>query len=215
MALVAFSALNISSMCHPSEEGKAAEASVRRAAEERPEAEPLADANGAGSLYEGEEAPSGHAAPPSMTAEELAAARAAAPPPVQGGNFKELTWKLLEDVTFKDVYLESLESYYWKPTFGPTVKAAAGKPYFITGYVIPVDIDENFYVLSRYPFANCFFCGGAGPESVVDLRFKGNKPARPYQTDERRTFAGTLRLNADDIYQMNYILDGAVEYRRP
>jgi hypothetical protein len=215
MALVAFSALNISSMCHPSEEGKAAETSVRRAAEERPEAEPLADANGAGSLYEGEEAPSGHAAPPSMTAEELAAARAAAPPPVQGGNFKELTWKLLEDVTFKDVYLESLESYYWKPTFGPTVKAAAGKPYFITGYVIPVDIDENFYVLSRYPFANCFFCGGAGPESVVDLRFKGNKPARPYQTDERLTFAGTLRLNADDIYQMNYILDGAVEYRRP
>jgi hypothetical protein len=215
MALVAFSALNISSMCHPSEEGKAAEASVRRAAEERPEAESLAEANGAGSLYEGEEAPSGHAAPPSMTAEELAAARAAAPPPVQGGNFKELTWKLLEDVTFKDVYLESLESYYWKPTFGPTVKAAAGKPYFITGYVIPVDIDENFYVLSRYPFANCFFCGGAGPESVVDLRFKGNKPARPYQTDERLTFAGTLRLNADDIYQMNYILDGAVEYRRP
>jgi hypothetical protein len=215
MALVAFSALNISSMCHPSEEGKAAETSVRRAAEERPEAEPLAEANGAGSLYEGEEAPSGHAAPPSMTAEELAAARAAAPPPVQGGNFKELTWKLLEDVTFKDVYLESLESYYWKPTFGPTVKAAAGKPYFITGYVIPVDIDENFYVLSRYPFANCFFCGGAGPESVVDLRFKGNKPARPYQTDERLTFAGTLRLNADDIYQMNYILDGAVEYRRP
>jgi hypothetical protein len=215
MALVAFSALNISSMCHPSDEGKAAETSVRRAAEERPEAEPLAEANGAGSLYEGEEAPSGHAAPPSMTAEELAAARAAAPPPVQGGNFKELTWKLLEDVTFKDVYLESLESYYWKPTFGPTVKAAAGKPYFITGYVIPVDIDENFYVLSRYPFANCFFCGGAGPESVVDLRFKGNKPARPYQTDERLTFAGTLRLNADDIYQMNYILDGAVEYRRP
>jgi hypothetical protein len=215
MALVAFSALNISSMCHPSEEGKAAETSVRRAAEERPEAESLAEANGAGSLYEGEEAPSGHAAPPSMTAEELAAARAAAPPPVQGGNFKELTWKLLEDVTFKDVYLESLESYYWKPTFGPTVKAAAGKPYFITGYVIPVDIDENFYVLSRYPFANCFFCGGAGPESVVDLRFKGNKPARPYQTDERLTFAGTLRLNADDIYQMNYILDGAVEYRRP
>jgi hypothetical protein len=202
-------------MCHPSEEGKAAETSVRRAAEERPEAEPLAEANGAGSLYEGEEAPSGHAAPPSMTAEELAAARAAAPPPVQGGNFKELTWKLLEDVTFKDVYLESLESYYWKPTFGPTVKAAAGKPYFITGYVIPVDIDENFYVLSRDPFANCVFCGGAGPESVVDLRFKGNKPVRPYQTDERLTFAGTLRLNADDIYQMNYVLDGAVEYRKP
>ncbi len=216
MALVAFSALNLSSMCHPSEAGKAAEESVRRAAEERPEEDPAyADANGAGAIYEGEEAPSGHAAPPRMTDEELAAARAAAPPPVQGGSYKELTWQLLENVTFKDVYLESLDSYYWKPTFGPHVKAAAGKPFYITGYVIPVDIDENFYVLSRYPFANCFFCGGAGPESVVDLRFKGNKPVRPYQTDERLTFAGTLRLNADDIYQMNYILDGAVEYRKP
>jgi hypothetical protein len=26
------------------------------------------------------------------------------------------------------------------------------------------------------------------------------------------TFKGKLRLNADDIYQMNYILDGAMEY---
>ena len=76
---------------------------------------------------------------------------------------------------------------------------------------IPVDVDEDFYVLSRYPFANCFFCGGAGPESVIDLRFPG-KSERAYQTDERLTFRGKLRLNADDVYQMNYILDGAIEY---
>jgi hypothetical protein len=46
---------------------------------------------------------------------------------------------------------------------------------------------------------------------VVDLRFPG-KSKRVYQTDERLTFKGTFRLNADDVYQMNYILDGAVEY---
>ena len=123
----------------------------------------------------------------------------------------ELTWRTLEDVVFTDVYMESLESFYWKPTFGPDVEAASGKEVFITGYIIPVDLDEDFYVLSRYPYANCFFCGGAGPESVVDLRFDGGS-TRVYQTDERLTFSGTLRLNADDIYQMNYILDGAVEY---
>jgi hypothetical protein len=122
----------------------------------------------------------------------------------------ELTWKTLADVEFKDVYLQELDAYYWKPTFGPSVKALEGKEVFITGYLIPVDYEENFYVLSRYPFANCFFCGGAGPESVIDLRFRGEH--RVYKTDERLTFKGVFKLNSTDIYQMNYILEGAVEY---
>ncbi len=135
---------------------------------------------------------------------EVSAAPAAA-------DYRELTWAELADVDFKDVYLEELDSYYWKPVFGDQVLAAEGKDVYITGYVIPVDLDEDFYVLSRYPFANCFFCGGAGPESVVDLRFK-DSDHRTYQTDERLTFHGNLRLNADDVYQMNYILDGAEEH---
>jgi len=126
-------------------------------------------------------------------------------------DYKELTWAELADVDFKDVYLEELDSYYWKPVFGPQVLAAEGQDVYITGYVIPVDLDEDFYVLSRYPFANCFFCGGAGPESVIDLRF-ADADHRTYQTDERLTFHGNVRLNADDVYQMNYILEGAEEH---
>ena len=125
-------------------------------------------------------------------------------------NFEKLTWEDLTDVDFKDVYVEELDAYYWKPIFGPSVKNLEGKKFYITGYVIPVDIDEDFYVLSRYPFANCFFCGGAGPETVVDLQFS-NDP-REYATDERLTFAGELKLNADDVYQMNYIIIGAHEF---
>jgi hypothetical protein len=126
-------------------------------------------------------------------------------------NFEKLTWEDLTDVDFKDVYVEELDAYYWKPIFGPSVKNLEGKKFYITGYVIPVDIDEDFYVLSRYPFANCFFCGGAGPETVVDLQFSGHSP-REYATDERLTFAGELKLNADDVYQMNYIIVGAHEF---
>jgi hypothetical protein len=127
--------------------------------------------------------------------------------------FEELTWEDLTDVEFKDVYVEELDAYYWKPIFGPSVENLEGKKFHITGYVIPVDIDEDFYVLSRYPFANCFFCGGAGPETVVDLQFTGHSP-REYATDERLTFAGELKLNSDDVYQMNYIIVGAHEYTR-
>ena len=125
--------------------------------------------------------------------------------------YSELTWQRLSDVEFRDIFLEELQAYYWKPTFGADVLSAEGSDFYITGYVIPVDTDEDFYVLSRYPFANCFFCGGAGPETVVDLQFP-NKAPREYVTDERLTFAGTLKLNADDIYQMNYIIKDAIEY---
>jgi hypothetical protein len=128
-----------------------------------------------------------------------------------GEGIVELTWQTLTDVTFKEMYVQDIDSYYWKPTFGPSVKAMEGKEVFITGYVIPVDYDENFYVVSRYPYANCYFCGGGGPESVVDLRFGGKN--RTYKTDERLTFRGKLKLNATDIYQMNYILEGATEYK--
>ena len=126
------------------------------------------------------------------------------PPPT------ELTWATLSDVQFKDVYVKELDAYYWKPTFGPKILAVQGKEVYVTGYVIPVDYDANFYVVSKYPYANCFFCGGGGPESVVDLRFAGKN--RTYKTDERLTFKGKLKLNTDDVYQMNYILEGAVEY---
>ncbi|HIG58783.1 MAG TPA: DUF3299 domain-containing protein [Flavobacteriales bacterium] len=126
-------------------------------------------------------------------------------------SYSELTWKDLTDVEFKDVYVDELDAYYWKPIFGPLVKDLEGGKFYITGYIIPVDIDEDFYVLSRYPFANCFFCGGAGPETVIDLQFEGHSP-REYATDERLSFAGELKLNADDVYQMNYILVGAHEH---
>ena len=186
-ALVAVSMMDWSSMCHPSDEAQATQDQLRHVGEAK-----LASLD-----------PQPVAAPEAPEAPAVVA--------TADEDLSELTWQALSDVEFTDVYLEELDAYYWMPAFGPQVMAAEGKEFFITGYMIPVDVDEDFYVLSRYPFANCFFCGGAGPESVIDLRFPG-KSERAYQTDDRLSFRGTLRLNADDVYQMNYILEGAVEY---
>ena len=188
-ALVAVSMMDWSSMCHPSEEAQATRDQLRHVGEAK-----LASLD-----------PEPITAPEAQVSDEVRDAAES------DAELAELTWQVLSDVEFKDVYLEELDAYYWMPKFGPQVIAAEGKEFYITGYMIPVDVDEDFYVLSRYPFANCFFCGGAGPESVIDLRFPG-KSERAYQTDERLTFNGKLRLNADDVYQMNYILDGAIEY---
>jgi len=119
----------------------------------------------------------------------------------------KLTWEILRDVTFKKKWYAEESIYMLHPTFGASVQKLKDQPVSITGYILPVDLDANLYVLSAFPFSACFFCGGAGPETVMTLNFKKN--SRKFKTDERLTLVGTLKLNADDIYQMNYILDKA------
>ena len=80
-----------------------------------------------------------------------------------------------------------------------------GKLVEIKGYIIPIDVESGFYVLSANPFASCFFCGNAGPESVMELQFDG-KLKKTYTTDEIATFQGRLKLNWDDLEHCNYIL---------
>ena len=124
-----------------------------------------------------------------------------------GGNPEELSWQRLRDVKFRKKWYPLEELVLLYPHFGPSVKALQGKSVAITGYLIPINLESNTYVLSAFPNSQCFFCGGAGPESVILL--KPAKPFRRFNTDERRRFSGTFRLNADNIYELNYILDGA------
>jgi hypothetical protein len=60
-------------------------------------------------------------------------------------------------------------------------------------------------VLSAFPYSSCFFCGQAGPESVIEIQFA--KQYTGLRMDKIITVRGTLRLNADDILQLNYILE--------
>ena len=119
----------------------------------------------------------------------------------------KLSWETLRDVTFKKKWYAEESVYMLYPTFGPNIQKLNGKTVELTGYVLPVDLEANLYVLSAFPYSACFFCGGAGPESVVSLKFK--KTSKKFKTDERRTFHGTLKLNADNIYELNYILADA------
>jgi len=119
----------------------------------------------------------------------------------------KLSWEVLRDVTFKKKWYAEESVYMLYPTFGQGIQKLNGKTVDLTGYVLPVDLESNIYVLSAFPYSACFFCGGAGPESVVSLKFK--KSDKKFKTDERRTFRGTLKLNADNIYELNYILADA------
>lgn len=120
-------------------------------------------------------------------------------------DYKTIRWWMLQDVTFEDVFDSMTDQYYLKPIFGDKVIALNNQLVQISGYIIPVDISSGMYVLSAYPFSACYFCGGAGPESVMQLKFK-ELPKEKLKTDDYITFKGKLKLNSTNYEDLNYIL---------
>ncbi len=116
---------------------------------------------------------------------------------------------MLSDVFFNEKFVEAEGVTYLYPEFGTSVKRLDGQEVIITGYMFPMDPKRNFYIISANTFASCFFCGKAGPETIVQLKLK--KGHRKYVMDERVTMKGTLKLNDSDYEQCNYILLEAEE----
>jgi len=119
-------------------------------------------------------------------------------------------WINLADVTFEEKAMEGVALTYNHATFGESLKALAGKEVSITGYMIPMDPMGITFVLSRNPNATCFFCGGAGPETVLQIKVKPGKFKR-YTVDDRLTFKGILRMYEKDINSLTYVLEEAEE----
>lgn len=117
-----------------------------------------------------------------------------------------IDWPLLSNVSYE--YIQNLDQNFWygKATFGEEVLALDGKEVSIKGYIIPADVGGGNYYLSAYPFSTCFFCGGAGQESVMELRLKKKKER--FAPDEFVTLTGTLQLNDREL-ELNYILENA------
>ena len=118
-----------------------------------------------------------------------------------------ITWDLLKNVEFDEVWSEEFQAYYMVPKFSKAIQDLDGKEIQIKGFIIPVDIVQDYYVLSANPYSSCFFCGQAGPESVMEVQMV--KQYEGLRMDQIITYKGKLKLNVDDIYQLNYILEDA------
>lgn len=118
-------------------------------------------------------------------------------------NITKITWQDLADVKFAPKLNKDIGEYFLYPTFGKKVLALENKTVELKGYMIPMSADENVLFISQKPMAACFFCGGSGPESVVQVKLKKNLK---FKTDQVATLRGQLKLNADNIEELNYIL---------
>lgn len=116
----------------------------------------------------------------------------------------ENTWKTLGKITFRKQYDELMGFKIDVPVFSDAVKALEGKEVILKGYIIPTEGYKNHseFVFSAFPYNMCFFCGGAGPETVMEVVAK--EPIK--YTAESVTIKGVLALNDDDINRLMYAL---------
>lgn len=120
----------------------------------------------------------------------------------------EKTWDLFKDATFRDVYLEEFGGFAAVLNDDKNVAGLDGQTITIKGYHIPV-MEESLIILSKYNNANCFFCGNAGQESILEVRMLYPAPRR-FEMDEKLTFTGVLKVNTTDWEVVSFILEDAV-----
>lgn len=122
----------------------------------------------------------------------------------------KLNWVQLSDMTMEYRYNEEFGFDIPYPIFGDEIKAVEGKEVTLEGFVLLIEAeDEEIVILSKYPYSQCFFCGGAGPESVVDVLLKEDSKDHGLRMDQRVTFKGKLKLNTEDLDHLNYIFEDA------
>jgi len=114
----------------------------------------------------------------------------------------------MSNMEFEEEYNEEYGFDVPYPIFNDQVKALAGKKVVVAGYIIPLEVgdDHELLVLSKYPESTCFFCGMAGPETVVDVLPTRKIKNRELNIQGKMTFRGTLKLNRDNLDHMNYML---------
>ncbi|WP_448520441.1 DUF3299 domain-containing protein [Rhodoflexus sp.] len=111
-------------------------------------------------------------------------------------------WNLLREVEYEET------DVFFEARFSEELQALEGKEVTLKGFIIPLEEsrESTHFVLSYFPYASCFFCGVAGPESVIEVRTKEPVPF----TDKPITIKGTLQLNQDDPERLFFALTSAV-----
>ncbi|WP_333695753.1 hypothetical protein [Flavobacterium sp.] len=122
------------------------------------------------------------------------------------GHPDTLTWKLLGVIKYVKKPDKDYPDGVMFPIINSELKTKNKKRIVMSGFIIP--IDNVSYALSKNVFASCFFCGQAGPETIMGIKFKGTTPK--LKTDQYVTLEGTFRYNDNDVNDWIYHIDNAV-----
>ncbi len=126
---------------------------------------------------------------------------------LQGQSSTDNVWKTLSKITYKKQYDELMGFKIDIPVFSEPIQKLEKKEIRVKGYIIPVEGYKSHkeFIFSAFPYNMCFFCGGAGPETVMEV--EATQPVE--YTAEQIVLKGTLILNNSDINRLMYIIKDA------
>ena len=109
--------------------------------------------------------------------------------------------------TLLDIEYETQGVYGYIPKFTDAHQLLDKKEVTIKGYMYPLEAYEKqtFFMLSANPLNACFFCGGSGPESAIEVNSPDGIPLK----DGVVTIKGILSLNTEEPERLFYILNEA------
>ena len=113
-------------------------------------------------------------------------------------------WQLFARVKFEEKFFKEANGYYLVPVFDQKINSLEGTEIELTGYYLPLETEKNQLIISKNPYASCFFCGGAGPESIAEVLLKEKSPK--LKVDQINTVHSKLKLNDQDVNHMHCIL---------
>jgi hypothetical protein len=122
-------------------------------------------------------------------------------------------WKILSEVRFETMSTGEDGYEMDVPRFSERLKSYNGKKITLKGYLIPLSEmgGKQAYMLSSLPFNSCYFCGGAGPETVIEIE---TKQIISFTTNQI-IMEGVLVLNEKDLDHHMYILKQAKRIENP
>lgn len=123
-------------------------------------------------------------------------------------------WAILLELEFKIRFDNDFDDVTHRPLFTKKITALEGQIIEVEGFIIPHDIasgavdisdDGQRFMFSAFPLATCFFCGGAGAESVLETF-----PKSPIPYSKRKIkIRGKLKFNKTDFLKLPYQLEDA------
>lgn len=124
-------------------------------------------------------------------------------------------WETMEDFIMKNKFDKETQQFTRLPKFGKNLLKLDGKKIYLQGYIIPADMTKGRMTLSKFSYSSCYFCGAAGPETVIEIVAKN---PIIYRMDKPIILEGTLRINRTtedreyDPFRLLYILEDATYY---
>ncbi len=118
----------------------------------------------------------------------------------------EMVWKTLAKVKMQTRYEKGYSVEY--PVFSEEVKKLNNQTVVLKGYILPLDLEKpKQFIFSQFPYNACFFCGAAGPETVMQVYSK----TQINYSEKPIWIKGKLKINEKDPNQLMYVLEEAVQ----